>query len=111
MNQMIVNLNFKQNKQMNYKDFINKLQGILNQYKAMAESGTDTKAGVDIKRELIKSIDDFLYPNPNERIDRAFKIASDREQKGIDFEMNMNSLQQDLEEIKNPVKSEGRKDL
>jgi len=29
---------------------------------------------------------------------------------GIDFKINMNSLKQDLEEIKNPVKSEGRKD-
>lgn len=93
-----------------YKDFINKLQNILDQYKAMAESGTDIKAGVDIKQKLIKSIDDFLYPNPNERIDRAFKIASDREQKGIDFEINMNSLKQDLEEIKNPIESKGRKD-
>jgi hypothetical protein len=85
---------------MNYNDFINKLQNILDQHKAMAESGTDIKAGVDIKQELIKYIDDFLYPNPNERIDRAFKVASDREQLGIDFEMNMNSLKQDLEEIK-----------
>lgn len=95
---------------MNYNDVINKLQDILNQYNAMAKSGADIKAGIDIKQKLIKDIDDFLYPNPNERIDRAFKVASNRHQLGIDFKMNINSLKQDLEEIKNPVKSEGRKD-
>jgi len=45
------------------------------------------------------------------KIEKAFKVALDRELLGIDFEMNMNSLKQDLEEIKNPIKSEGRKDL
>ncbi len=29
---------------------------------------------------------------------------------GIGAEMNINSLKQDLEEIKNPIRSEGRKD-
>jgi len=45
-----------------------------------------------------------------ERIEKAFNAALTRDLLGIDFKINMNSLKQDLEEIKNPVKSEGRKD-
>ena len=44
------------------------------------------------------------------KIKKAFEIACERELLGIDFKMNVNSLKQDLEEIKNPVKSKRRKD-
>ena len=44
------------------------------------------------------------------KIRKAFEVACERELLEIDFKMNMQSLKQDLEEIKNPVKSEGRKD-
>ena len=44
------------------------------------------------------------------KIRKAFEVACKRELLGIEFEMNMQSLKQDLEEIKNLVKSEGRKD-
>lgn len=43
------------------------------------------------------------------KIKKAFEVACERELLGIDFEMNIDSLKQDLEEIKNPVESEGRK--
>lgn len=43
------------------------------------------------------------------KIEKAFKVALNRELLGINFKMNINSLKQDLEQIKNPVKSEGRK--
>jgi len=45
-----------------------------------------------------------------EKIRKAFEVACERELLGIDFKMNMQSLEHDLEEIKNPIKSEGRKD-
>ena len=45
-----------------------------------------------------------------EKIRKAFEVACERELLGIDFEINMPSLEQDLEAIKNPVESEGRKD-
>lgn len=91
-------------------NLIDKLQEILNKHKRMVESGTEIKIGDNIKQKLIKSIDDFLYPNSSKRLDKAFEAASVRQQVGIDFEMNMNSLKQELEEIRNPIKSEGRKD-
>ena len=46
----------------------------------------------------------------SDKIKKAFEVALDRELLGIDFQMNVNSLKQDLEEIKNPLKSEGRKE-
>jgi hypothetical protein len=45
-----------------------------------------------------------------EKKKKAYLVAFNRDLVGISFEMNMNSLKQDLEEIENPVKSEGRKD-
>ncbi len=95
---------------MNYNDFIKKLQDIVNQYKAMAESGADIKAGVDINQELKKSIDDLFLRNTKGKTERAFRLSLLREMTGIGAEMNINSLKQDLEEIKNPIRSEGRKD-
>lgn len=99
---------------MNYNDFIRKLQDIVNQYKPQDISNQYkemVESGVDIEQELRKSIDDLLLHNAKEKTERAFRLALLREMTGIDAEMNLNSLKQDLEEIKNPIKSEGRKDL
>lgn len=82
------------------KDFIKKLQDILNQYKEMAESGADIKAGVDINQELKKSIDDLFLRNTKGKTEKAFRLALLREMTEIDAQMNLNSLKQDLEEIK-----------
>lgn len=50
--------------------------------------------------------------NNEKKIKKAFEVACEREILGIDFKMNMQSLEHDLEEIKikNLVKNEGRKD-